>query len=442
MLPKRGSNELVIAPPAYAYLLNYIDQDKMDGSKFNSFGSLQQFKDFKTDLIFTHFGVLDELYFNLINQIDTCTNKISRLKEELALINNLINKINEDMKSNNSIPSTNSDTLEYEIQKNEKHYESIYNKLNKAKEKLTQYRNTKFELEKMLKEIDKNIKLVNRNLKTIKSSHTCPHCDSVLEDTFDLRANEYSNEEDLTSLKIEFQGDLNVLFVQIEKEEQHYKELLQLLSEYESKINAISINKEEILKIQGYSNIKTKLLRDENVLISKSNSEENKLKILKKKKTEYTDKKKKIDLKYYEFMKSDAMNFSLSEITDEDIQGVSKNLSAQGSNKSIITLIWHFNLLKLKYLFNDSVIRFPIILDSPAGAELDDDNDERVFKYLSDCKFDNTQHIISTLGFETKQNNFGENINIIKLTNQKYKLLNNDDYNEHIWLLDKLMEIR
>ncbi|MFQ7076163.1 MAG: hypothetical protein ACLRQZ_07510, partial [Clostridia bacterium] len=39
-LPDKNTKQLVIAPPAYSYLLNYLDQDQYDGTRFNSFKNL------------------------------------------------------------------------------------------------------------------------------------------------------------------------------------------------------------------------------------------------------------------------------------------------------------------------------------------------------------------------------------------------------------------
>ena len=78
-LSKKNEDELVIAPPAYAYLLNFLDQDKMDGSKFSSFDGLQQFSNYKTDLLYTHFGVFNREYYQLINEINILKNRIFKL---------------------------------------------------------------------------------------------------------------------------------------------------------------------------------------------------------------------------------------------------------------------------------------------------------------------------------------------------------------------------
>ena len=70
MLPNKFSGEIEVTPPAYNYLLNFIDQDGMDGSKFLSFASLQQYSDYKDKVLYYHFGVYNEEYYFLVKSIE------------------------------------------------------------------------------------------------------------------------------------------------------------------------------------------------------------------------------------------------------------------------------------------------------------------------------------------------------------------------------------
>ena len=53
----------------------------------------------------------------------------------------------------------------------------------------------------------------------------------------------------------------------------------------------------------------------------------------------------------------------------------------------------------------------------------------------------NNQLIVSTLGFEKIKHRYSEDINIIELDNEKYKLLNENDYNKYYKYLFKLASI-
>ena len=82
-LPDRKTNQLVIAPPAYSYLLNYLDQDRYDGTKFNSFESLGQFSNFKTNVIYSHLGIYNKNYFELVKNKEELEIAIKAKKDEI-----------------------------------------------------------------------------------------------------------------------------------------------------------------------------------------------------------------------------------------------------------------------------------------------------------------------------------------------------------------------
>lgn len=74
-LPNKEDNKLEIVPPAYNYLLNYIDQDGMNCTNFSSFNNLTQYSNYKENVLYYHTGVFNEDYYNLIKAIEDLTGK-------------------------------------------------------------------------------------------------------------------------------------------------------------------------------------------------------------------------------------------------------------------------------------------------------------------------------------------------------------------------------
>ncbi|EAD1609079.1 hypothetical protein B1N28_15695, partial [Listeria monocytogenes] len=121
-------------------------------------------------------------------------------------------------------------------------------------------------------------------------------------------------------------------------------------------------------------------------------------------------------------------HFNLEELDSDKFKKIDSNISAGGSNKPINTIVWYFNLLKVKNKFNPDAIRLPIVLDSPANAELDRDSKHTLLKYIFEESDKDSQLIVSTIGFSTsdfKEEHFD---NVIELSNSKYELLNTEDY--------------
>lgn len=80
-LPNRMTEKLEITPPAYSYLLTYLDQDKMDGTNFNSFENLMQYKNYKENVLYGHFGIFNNEYYELIKKLLLCQKKRRNIKK-------------------------------------------------------------------------------------------------------------------------------------------------------------------------------------------------------------------------------------------------------------------------------------------------------------------------------------------------------------------------
>ena len=177
--------------------------------------------------------------------------------------------------------------------------------------------------------------------------------------------------------------------------------------------------------------------------IEENNSEINtideSIKNLNKIKKEYTAKKNFINSKYDELMKDDKKYFGLKEVKEDNFYNIKNVITAGGSNKPIITIMWYMNLLKIKNEFNSKAIKFPLILDSPNNVETDDDKKKTVFNYLFKEINSDTQLIISTLGFN--KNDYKEFTfdNIIELKNDKYNMLSSEEYIRYKEFLNKFI---
>lgn len=100
------------------------------------------------------------------------------------------------------------------------------------------------------------------------------------------------------------------------------------------------------------------------------------------------------------------------------------------------TIIWYVNLIQLKHEFNPSAIDFPVVFDSPNNAETDETKKRQIYSYICERITEN-QLIVSGLGFS------GDEIldsfdSIITLTNNKYELLCQKDYDANVSLLREL----
>lgn len=436
-LPNKQTGKLEITPPAFMYLLNYIDQDRMEGSKFASFKNLEQYSNFKERVLYNYFGIYNKEYYELEKNINNLEKSIANEKKEKEIIDSMLKKIDNEI--GNYSYSSNELSLESEIELTKNEYVDIVSKLNQSKTKIINLKNNKAELEILIESINKNIKYNDGILKKFKN-HKCPVCDSDV-DNYDFRYKQYDRNEDYLYLNQSIELDLEKIVEELEKERKYYNSISNLLSEYNNKIKNINHNIDSVIRHKGYIEMRDKLVIDLNEKCQNILNFEIKLSQEKKKFKKYQELKKEVKQKYITAIIDCTKKFKLEEIKIDKIKDISSNFSGSGSNVPITTMVWYLTLLKIKEEFNPNGIIFPLVLDSPNNRELSDVARNELFNYIFENYNGNSQLIISTLGFQSINYKYDTKFNIIELKNKAYSLLNNSDYEKYINDYKKIMNL-
>lgn len=436
-LPNKQSNELEITPPVYNYLLNYIDQDKLNGSHFTSFKGLQQYSDFKDKVLYYHFNVYNDEYYKIIKKIDMLNKKSNSLNLDKSTNQKILSKI--DKSIDNQHYSIDIKTLQEEIEQTKDEYSCIVNKLNKIKNSLVKYRNQREDLISSIMELEIFSNSIEKDTKKI-IEHKCPVCNSLINDNLELRIKNYDTVEDAMFLKIDLEESLSRLDREIKLEEEKYQNQLEVLNIYESKLKLNTKEVEDVLKYKGYIEVRESVIREIGEITSSINKNNDELDKLKKEIKKYEDKKKEVNKEYYTLMMKDKLKFDLKEIEEKSLKNISSVFNAGGSNKSIATVIWYMNLLKLRRKFNPDLISLPLVLDSPNNVETDEEKKQKLFNYIFSETDADTQLIVSTLGFNSASYKDFIFDNIIELENNKYELLNKEDYSTYKSLYVNLLK--
>lgn len=431
------SGEIEVTPPAYNYLLNFIDQDGMDGSKFLSFASLQQYSDYKDKVLYYHFGVYNEEYYLLVKSIEIIESNMKEVRKKIELNQNMVQRINIDVKDTDY--STSLQALEQELKLNKAEYTRYVSGLSECKKRLIKYRNAKEDVLSSIDEILTYSKEIEDDVKSI-IKHKCPYCQSEIEDNLDMRIYNYNSIEDALFLKAGLEEELTDIEHKIELEEKKYQKQLEQINDYEKKLTAYNEEISDVLKYKGYMEMRDSLIKEIGELVSTENAYEDELKKEKRRRKKFDDSKKQVNQRYYELMTRDKQRFGLKEISDKKLMDIKSNISAGGSNKPIATIIWYMNLLRIKKEFNPNAILFPIVFDSPNNVETDNEKRIELLKYLFESVDTDTQLIISNLGFDRNQFKEANIEQIIEITNDKYQLLNQKDYDNYKGLFISLME--
>lgn len=171
-LPNKKTEKLEIAPPAYTYVMNFIDQDKYDGTNFNSFKNLTQYSNFKPYVIYSQLGIYDRQYFERVNQKQNIQDKIKESELKYEKSNEMKEKTS--LLLGNVIVPENIKELEKELSIRSKEYNELLKSMNELRFGLTNLRNEKFELEVALNQIKKFKNNKEKEIRSILKQDICP----------------------------------------------------------------------------------------------------------------------------------------------------------------------------------------------------------------------------------------------------------------------------
>ncbi len=432
-LPNR-SDRMEITPPAFNYLPFFLDQDNYNGNEYSSFNKLTQYTSFRENVLFYHLGAYDEGYFDLVRNKEITKQHKDEKEAELGIIDAMLNELDKKLKGRECAVSL--DYLEKDISMYQREYEDVVDQLNKTKKKLIELRNGLYDTELLLREIENVTNESSKKIKKIKM-HVCPECGSKIEDTLSYRSKQYNLIEDAISIKNDLQGSLIENQKSIEKEEAKYKELLEKMTVYENKMKINSKEIDDILRLKAFSELKGDVVSNREDTIADIEADEEKLKSIRAKINAYSDKKKKIEESYYADMISSRTKLGIDELSPDAFKKLTNTVKASGSNKNVVTLMWYLTILKLRKQYNPDAIEFPIVFDSINNVETDNEKKDKVLQYVIE-NTESSQLVLSLLGYSKEDIKTDRQLNIIKLTNDKYKLLDSASYHKYEQLLDEL----
>lgn len=437
-LPNRNENTLEITPPVYNYLPFYIDQDHYDGSKFSSFENLGQYSNYKEAVLFSHFGVYDEIFFDLVKQKELIGSDINKLNDRMRVLH----AVQEDIiaKIGTGAYSGNIDALKRELKQHQREYSEIVDKLNKCKAKLFELRDKSYELTRLISEVNKSERTNDVEIQQLRK-HRCPECNSIITDTVRLKSKRFNFAEDIVIVRTEIETSLLDINQSIQTEEARYADLLTTMHLFEERVKMNSTEIDDIVRYKGLCEIRDSVITERTEVQDNIDEKENTLKEIEKELKKYAVKKKKATGRYISILTQERTAFCIEEITIESIKKLSSVFIGSGSNKNISTIIWHMAIIQVRNEFNKDAIRFPFVIDSPNNVETDDEKKFKVIQYILDHASISPQMIISAIGFVPEDYSLDDkSINIIYLSNEKWHLLNEQDYHQNYNLLKELSE--
>lgn len=436
-LPNRSDDELELAPPAFSFVLNYLD--KPMGPHFTSFEGLGQYTNVKDTIIFNHLGAFDQRYYQLKKQQEQLVGEKSESDAKLVMLSSMIQKINSEIIDYDY--STDLETLNQEVNSISRTYSNLVKTLSSLKKDIIDLSNKRIALERQLEELSAANKTTTSELTKINTLHKCPKCNSEIDDLTTLRARGYNQQAAI----IMMWDELNRMLIEVVREldgmQNKYKNKLEEVNGYKKQLKTAKSFSEDIIKQEGATQIRDRFVNDADALYLRIEGLKERISAIKKDIREYQNKINQLDEEYYPIIKNSLALFSLKEVDDSKIQKISSSFTATENNIRLVTVIWLYTLLRLKEKYNSDALVLPILIDSPSYGELDATKESELWKYVFSLPDSRAQIIITKLSFdETLEKEFNVD-KVIYLRNPKYELLNREDYIEHFGELERLQSL-
>ena len=430
-LRARGS-QIELSPPAYMFVPYYLDQDrswKEEQYPFKKASSGQYYPAVTNELYFYSLGLYKKEYGLLKSEIDEISLAIKNLEKERRIIDENYKTV----KEANNAPTVclSQDELDnYQRttlaaintlldEQNAKILE--LNELDKKRTKCQlRIKNNKYAIDRITEDSSTEISM----------TATCPNCNTKFD--VELRAsvintyntvlleNENSSlEEEVAQLDAQIKIIKQEIGIIGEKIEIARKKVSDKQTEYEQYFTWVALsklNKEQLSRITEISS------EIDDFKIKKAKKEEIKRQI--KKSTE--DAKND----FIDFYKKILMQLDIDDFDPNSIKAFYK-LSLSGSQYARSTLSLFFAFLYTKNKYNPNDFDWPLVIDSPREGEQDNMNSSKILNFIIQQDTSNHQCILASVNAtDYLDKEQLDSINIIKLENEKNRVMIAEEYDE------------
>lgn len=417
---QQGSYEL--AYPAFYYVLNYTEQLKMSPSKFHHFSNMGVFKEYFSDLIYSHLGVFD----SHINTIKEEKKILEKENKEISKKRDDINEINLEIDKSSST-ALDLDNLKIKISFFEEKYRILLHKSNSHKRKLNDAHLFKNKFSSLLAElnelIDSNQKGLNKSMK----DHHCESCNNIIKEEIVYYFDKAKTIDMYNIQRLGVESQLAEIEKTIDSETIKYNEIISEIKTLERNISLQSKDINDGIKAMGFKKVTSDLLHKLDSLKRIINNNSARIKEIDSEIRKNSRNITKVDKEYVSELNRIIDNYEITGIEKSKIKKANNIIKVDGTHNNLVCVAWLCALLKVKYKYNTKSTVYPLVFDNPNNADYDIENDTKIFNILFDNLPNNGQIITSSVGFD--KNDFEKyHLNKIVLKNEQYKLLNTEDY--------------
>ncbi|MGJ8530108.1 AAA family ATPase [Maritalea sp.] len=433
-LERHANSQLGLAGPAFYFLPFYVDQDEGWSTTWSSFKGLQQFKDYRKNMIEFHLGVRPQSYYDAKkNDLELREGLSSVEKERLSM-----QAARDSVRKRKERIQVDLDPVAFreEMEQAVDRYNAIYAEQQEVLMRLKELRNQRNTIDTELDLLRRGISELEADYSYAESPDTpdqigCPTCGTEFENSFVERfgiLDDIDHCHSLVDQWLKKRADASERLSAIESE---YAQVSSKMSNVEALLHRSkeNITLSELIASEGMKEMVSSLNADIQVLLNKEQGIHNEIESNASDLKLDSKAKKEIVTYYHARMKEYLNSLNVSVLDESDYKTLEKQIknNALGSDLPRSLLAQYFAFLHTMKKFN-GFVSCPLLIDSPFQQEQDATNKDAILNFMLEKRLSDQQMILATVSVENIQDRAAlDKVTTVELSN-KLSLLSKDQF--------------
>ncbi|EKQ57553.1 MULTISPECIES: hypothetical protein [unclassified Clostridium] len=437
-LPNKDTKKIEMAPPAFSFMPYYIDQDKGWSGLYNSFASIDQYKqNDRIKSLYYHLNIYTKYTVELMAKRDQIKDEIEKLKKEEERIRITLEALSQE--TQNLLPAETLEDLERNLQIPKEQIATLVKKAGEVRNKIQSLEITLNQHEHQLQVIKeyRNIK-IDVGKTDQKGLYTCPQCGYTFdEEIYEIvRSNYNIQNEDYMCQQVQL--IIDSIVEELDRHKNQYVELMADLEELEKVFDESQDAYKVYVRQRGLKDSLTHFSQQLSYNSLKQSEYADKIKKIAKELRKLPNKRE-VEEKYIEYVRLNIISLDAWNAAYEGNIKLLKPMKAQGTLENKIILAQFVGLFQTMEYFKSSAIRFPFVIDSPRAKEASNSSSKDILKLISEVDM-LPQVILATMDYSDFGFEISHQARITILT-EKRKLLNKENYESHKHFINQLLEL-
>lgn len=424
-LERQANSQLGLAGPAFYFLPFYVDQDEGWSTTWASFVGLQQFSNYRKNMIEFHLGVRPQSYYDA-KKLDL------ELHESLANIESdrlSMQAARDSVRRRKERVQVDIDPQAFRAEMEEAvdRYNAVYAEQQEVLVRLKDLRNQRNSIDTELDLLRHAIAELEADYAYAESPKTpdvidCPTCGTEFTNSFVQRFGILDDVDHCRALVDQWLKKRSEAVERLDAIEQEYGQVSSKLSDVEAIMHRTkqNVTLAELIASEGMKEMVKSLNADISVFLEKEQTIHNDIEG-NAENLRIDNKRKKKILEFYKARMKEHLNaLNVGVLSEDDYKSLDKQIknNALGSDLPRSLLAQYFAFLHTMKNFNEFVC-CPMLIDSPFQQEQDPTNKTAIFDFILSKRLQDQQMILATISVdEFKDSESLDDVEVLELENK------------------------